>query len=81
MPVYRHWALVAVSFTHEADDLEHADGLIRDMSVLDWAHEVTVNTMTEIEVAPDEWEVVVAEQPSLFGEEAPCQVKRSRRRG
>jgi hypothetical protein len=66
MKRFRHWALVAVSFTHEAASLEESEGQIRDMSVMDWRHETTVNTITEVEVKPDEWRVIDAEQLALF---------------
>jgi hypothetical protein len=68
MKRYRRWALVAVYHEHEAESLEDSDEQIRDMSVLDWTWEATVNTMAQVEVKPGEWQVIGAEQPSLFGE-------------
>jgi hypothetical protein len=69
MKRYRRWALVAVYHEHEAEDLADSDEQIRDMSVMDWEWDATVNTMVEVEVKPGEWKVIASEQPSPFGEE------------
>jgi hypothetical protein len=75
MPVFRHWALVAVYYDSEADDLELADEQIKHMSVMDWHCEGIVNTMIQVQVGTDkeghpEFQTITTEQLTLFGEEA-----------